>query len=164
MKFLDDKGRILGKFSIVDLLVIVLLIGCVAAVGLKFKTSQSIRGGDCVIEYKIRVENIREFSVNAMRQTGKDVIDAETKHDIGEIVDVAPQKARVLVQTNDGDFKLSEYDNYFDTVISMRTTGTETDDGYFASSGRQLSVGDTIGVNNGYAQFFGEIISVEVAQ
>lgn len=161
MKLIDNKGRLFGKISIVDIVAVVLLIACIAAVGLKMKTSQEIRGGVRTLEYSVRVENIRDMSVNAIRQNSKDVIDAETKRALGEIIDVTTEKARVLVQTDDGNYTFAEYDNRYDAVVTLRVYGTETDDGYYAASGRQLSVGDTIGVNNGFSQFFGEIISVE---
>lgn len=164
MKIIDENGRINGKFSIVDLAVILLLLACIAAVGLKMRTSQTVRGGDRVIEYAVRIENIRDMSVNAMNQNREGVIDAETKYALGDIIDVDTAPARVLVQTNDGDFQFAEYDNRYDAVITLRTEGTETDDGYYAASGKQLAVGDTIGVNNGYVQFFGEVISVNVSE
>ena len=162
MRFLDDKGRLGGKLSIVDLFVIVLIIACVAAVGLKLKASQEIVGGDRVITYGIRVENIREMSVNAINSNHEAVIDAENKKELGDIVEVKTQPARVLVQTNDGNFSFAEYDNRYDAVITVKAEGTETDDGYFTASGRQVAVGEVIGVTNGYSQFFGEIISVTV--
>lgn len=161
MRIIDDKGRIGGRISIVDLFVILLLIACAAAVGLKLHKAQTVRGGDCTIEYSIRIENIRDMSVNAIKQNFEGVIDAETKHELGEIVDIQTTPARVLVQTNDGDFKLAEYDNRYDAVITFRTSGSETEDGYYASTGRQLMAGETLGVRNGYAQFFGEVISVK---
>ena len=164
MKFIDEKGKIFGKVSIVDLFVILLLIACFAAVGLKLHTAQTVRGGDRVIEYSVIVENIRDVSINAINQKYDDIIDAETKYDIGEIIDVQTSPARVLVQTNDGDFQMTEYDNRYDAVVTLRTNGTETDDGYYASSGRQIVVGDSLGVNNGYVQFFGEVISVSISE
>lgn len=161
MKLIDDKGKICGKISIVDLFAVVLMLACVAAVGLKLHKAQTIHGGDCTIEYSIRIENIRDMSVNAIKQELKDVTDAETGYKLGDITDVQAKPAMVLVQTNDGNFSLKEYENRYDAVITFRTDGSETDDGYYASSGRQLVVGDTIGVINGYAQFFGEVISVK---
>lgn len=161
MKFMDDKGRIGGKFSIVDLFVILLLLACVAAVGLKLKTAQNVRGGDRVITYTIRVENIRNTSVEAIKAEAK-VTDAETKKELGEIVNVETSPARVLVQTFDGGFSYAQYDNRNDAIVTVKSTGTETDDGYYTSSGRQIMAGEVIGVTNGYSQFFGEIVTVGV--
>ncbi len=161
MKFIDEQGKINGKVSIVDIFVILLLIACVAAVGIKLQKAQSIRGGDCMIEYSLRIENIRDLSVNAINQNYKDIEDAETGYALGEIVNVETSPARVLVQTNDGMFKMEEYDNRYDVVVTLQTSGTETDDGFYASSGRQICVGETIGALNGYVQLFGEVVSVK---
>lgn len=162
MKFIDEKGKLFSTVSIVDLCAVVLVIACIAAVGVKLGKKQEISGGNAEIVYKVRIENIRDMSVNAIKQNFKDVKDAESKKIVGDITDIETKNARVLVQTNDGEFKIEEYTNRFDAIISLKATGTETDDGYFTSSGRQIMVGDSMGFNNGYAQFFAEVISVEV--
>ena len=56
---------------------------------------------------------------------------------------------------------MEEYDNRYDVVVTLQTNGTETDDGFYASSGKQICVGETIGTLNGYVQLFGEVVSVK---
>ncbi len=160
MKFLDEKGRLFGKLSIVDLFVILLVLACIGAVGLKLRASKTVSGGDRTITYAVRIENIRDVSVEAINSKKDGLIDIEKKKELGSIESVEATPARVLVQTNDGKFKFAEYDNRYDAVITIKTSGTETEDGYYASSGRQISVGESIGINSGAAQFFAEVISV----
>ena len=161
MKFTDNRGKIMGKVSIVDLAAILLVIACVVAVGIKLGKKQEVTGGNIDITYTVRIQNIRDMSVNAIKQNFKGIIDAENKKTIGDISDIHTFPARVLVQTENGEYKLTEYDNRYDALITLVSKGTETNDGYFTDSGRQIMVGDTIGFNNGYAQFFAEVISVK---
>lgn len=162
MKFIDEKGRLGGKFSIVDLFVIVLVIACIGAVGLKLKKAESLSGGDRTIVYKVLVENIRDFSVDAINSNFEGITDAESKKAIGDIVDVEVKPARVLVQMNDGSYTMTKDDNRNDVVLTIKAQGTETDDAYFTSSGRQIMAGEIMNINNGYCQSYGEIISVKV--
>ncbi len=161
MKFIDNRGKIMGKVSIVDLMAILLVIACVVAVGTKLGKKQEITGGNAEITYTVRIQNIRDMSVNAIKQNFKDVIDAENKKIVGDITDIETSLARVLVQTDDGEYKFEEYSNRYDALITLKSKGTETNDGYYTSSGRQIMVGDTMGFNNGYAQFFAEVVSVK---
>lgn len=164
MKFADNSGRIMGKFSIVDLFAVVLVVACILAVGTKLQKKQEISGGDTLITYTVRIENIRDMSVNAIKQNFKGIIDAENKKEVGDITDIRTSPARVLVQTNDGEYKLEEYNNRYDALITLLVSGNETNDGYYTASGRQIIVGESIGFNNGYAQFFAEVVSVETAE
>ncbi len=162
MKFIDDKGRIGGKFSIVDLFVIVLVLACIGAVGLKLKKAETVSGGDRTIVYDVLVENVRDVSIKAIEDNFENVTDAESKKGLGNIVNVTAEPARVLVQKSDGKYTFAEYDNRYDVTITLKAQGTETDDGYYTSSGRQIMVGEKLNMNNGYSQATGEIISVKV--
>ncbi len=162
MKFLDDKGRFFGKLSIVDLFVVILIVACIGAVGLKMQASKSVSGGDRTITYDVRVENIREMSVNAIDKNREGLIDADSKKELGSVINVSSSPSRQLVQKNDGTFVFTEYDNRYDIIVTLQASGTETDDGYFTSSGKQISVGDTIQIKNAASQYYGEIASVVV--
>lgn len=164
MSIIDKNGKIFSKVSIVDLFALLLVIACAAAVGLKLQAVKTVKGGDAVIEYKVRVENVRQMSVDAMRQSiGIDgVIDIESKYELGKVIDVKEQPARVLVQTNDGKFSLAEYDDRYDVYLTLEADGSETEDGYYTHSGRQLSVGATVGIKTKYSQFYAEVTEVNV--
>ena len=164
MKLIDENGKIGSKVSIVDLFALFLVLACIAAVGLKMQAVKTVKGGDVAIEYKVRVENVRKMSVDAMRQSiGEDgAIDIESKYELGKIVDVKAQPARVLVQTNDGKISLAEYDDRYDVYLTLEAEGRETEDGYYTHSGRQLSVGATVGIKAKYSQFYAEITEVKV--
>lgn len=162
MKFIDKKGRIFGKVNIVDIIVILLLIFAVVAVGIKFKKVQTTQGGDKTIEYTVRVERLRQISIDEIEREYKNIQDAETKKAIGNIVSVEKTSARELVRLENGEYTFTQYDDKYDLTITLQTKGSETDQGFYADSGKIITVGDTIGISNGYVQTFGEILSVEV--
>lgn len=164
MKFMDKNGKIFSKVSIVDLFALLLVVACIAAVGLKVRTVKTVKGGDVAVEYVVRVENVRDFSVEAMKKSiGADgVIDIESKYEMGKVTGVKEQPARVLVQTNDGEFVLAEYDDRYDVYVTLEAQGSETEDGYYTHSGRQLSPGATVGIKTKYSQFYAEVTEVRV--
>ncbi len=164
MKLIDKKGRLFEKISIVDIAVILLLIFAVVAVGVKLRQVQTTQGGDKTIEYSIIVERLRQPSVDAIEAEYTGILDAETKKELGEIVFVEKAPARELVKLENGEYTYAEYDDKFDLTITLRTKGSETPQGFYTASGKLLMVGDTLGISNGYAQTFGEILSVEVVE
>lgn len=164
MKILDSKGKIGGKISIVDLLVIVLLIACIVFVVFKLQAKNEITGSGTTFEYTVKVEGIRQVSLDALRAESKGAKNAENKKDIGEIIDVQATPAKMLVQAVNGDYLWADYPDRFDVIITLRAVGNETADGYFCKSGEQLIVGNTLGVYNGTAQAFGTIQTVTVVK
>lgn len=162
MKLIDKKGRLFEKVNIVDIFVVLLLIFALVAVVLKFQQVKTTQGGDKLIEYSLVVEKLRQASVDALKAESEGIIDAESKKELGEIVSVEVTPAHELTRLADGTYTFADYEDKFDVVITLRTKGTETGQGYYAASGKQLMVGDTVGISNGHAQTFGEVLSVDV--
>lgn len=167
MKFIDEYGRIKGKISIVDVSVIVLIVLGILAVGFKFTMPPAMdkkgEKNDILITYQVMIQGIRDFSVNAIKENFDGILDAETKVNVGKIVNMDVKPWRVMIQTNSGEYILKEYDSEkYTAVITLQCDGIETEDGYFTLSGRRVVTGETVGFDNGHAQFFAEIINTDV--
>lgn len=161
MKFIDDKGRIGSKVSIVDLFAILLLVACIAAVGLKLKAADAVVGGERTIVFEVMAQELRDVSVDAIKSSKK-AKDFENKKELGEITDVKEMPAEVLVQLNDGSYDYVYYGNRYDVVITIEAKGSETEDGYYTASGRQICPGEKIGIATENSRFTAEVTSVSV--
>ena len=161
MKFIDNKGRIGSKVSIVDLFAVVLLIACIAAVGLKLKAADEVVGGERTIVFEVMAQELRDVSVDAIKNS-KNAKDFENKKDLGVITDVKELPAEVLVQLNDGTYDYVYYDNRYDVVVTIEAKGSETDDGYYTASGRQICPGEKIGISTENSRFTAEVMTVLV--
>ena len=161
MKFIDEKGRIGSKVSIVDIFAVLLLVACILAVGLKFKAAEEVVGGERTVVFEVMAKELRDVSVDAIKNS-KNARDFENKKDLGVITDVKEFPAEVLVQLNDGTYDYVYYPNRYDVVVTIEADGSETDDGYYTASGRQVCPGEKVGVATENSRFTGEIISVEV--
>lgn len=164
MKLIDEKGRLFGKINVVDLAVVLLVVFAVVAVGMKFRQIQTTQGGDKLIEYTMVIEGLRQPSVDAFAAEYTGIVDVESKKELGEIVSIEQTPARTLVQLANGEYTFAEHTEKYDLTITLQSKGSETAQGYYTSSGRILMVGDMVGISNGHAQSFGEILSVEVVE
>lgn len=161
MKFIDEKGRIGSKVSIVDIFAIVLLVACIAAVGLKLKAADEVVGGERTIVFEVMAQELRDVSVDAIKNS-KNAKDFENKKDLGVVTDVKELPAEVLVQLNDGTYDYVYYDNRYDVVVTIEAKGSETDDGYYTASGRQICPGEKIGIATENSRFTAEVMTVLV--
>lgn len=161
MKFIDEKGRIGSKVSIVDIFAVLLLVACIAAVGLKFKAAEEVVGGERTVVFEVVAKELRDVSVEAIKNS-KTAKDFENKKELGDVVGVKETPAEVLIQLNDGTYDYVYYPNRYDVVVTIEANGSETDDGYYTASGRQVCVGEKIGIATENSRFTGEVISVEV--
>ncbi len=162
MKFIDEKGRIFGKISIFDLALVLLIVFAVFAVGIKKEATSQTSGSDKTITYDVTVKNIRDVSVQAIYQNMESFSDSETGKALGEVLDVKKENAKVKSLMQDGTYDLAEYENKYDVTVTLKTTGTETNDAYFTESGKQIVVGDTVKIQNGFVRFEGEVSKVVV--
>ena len=71
MKIVDENGKVFGKLNLVDLGIVLLLILAVAAVGYKLVRERFIERETAVIEYTLRVEGLRQQSVDAIGMVSK---------------------------------------------------------------------------------------------
>jgi hypothetical protein len=83
---IDEKGRLFGKISIVDILVVLVMIGLIAGVYFKFfviDKDHNAANYD-TIEYKLLIRAVRQQSVDAM-EVGADIYDVKTDSYMGKI-------------------------------------------------------------------------------
>lgn len=165
MKVIDSKGKFFGKISIVDLFVLILVIACICAIGLKLNVEKNIHGGNHIIQYTVRVENVRDVTCKAIQQSKEvEMRDATSGYSVGNIIDDKVSNYRGLVQTSNGEWAVSEYSDRYSVDITLETPGTETETGYYAESGEQLSVGNKIKLKSEYIEFETEIISLSIVE
>lgn len=162
MKIIDSNGRLFGKINMLDLLIIVSVIVLLFSVKVKFDKSPSQMSSDKKIIYTVEVKDVRQPTVDAIYLEQKNIIDNDTKKDIGKIVNITQEKTKENVKLVDGTYKVAEKEDKFDIVLTLETNGTETKDNYFTSTGKKLIVGDSISIHNKKVLVSGKIKSIEV--
>ena len=161
---MDKNGKIAGKVSIIDILVILLVVVVIAGISARY--GSSITGAvksQKQFEYVLKVENVREYTVNALKRMGK-VTDKKSEMDLGEIVDVQVEDATMQSTTASGEIKNSAMPDRYSCVVTIRSVGKESADNYILDDSTELSVGRNIDLYTKYVKTSGDIKSVSVVE
>ena len=157
---MDKNGKIGGKVSIIDILVVVLvvavIVGIVARYGSRVKSNKQF-------EYVLKVESVRQYTVDALEKKGK-VTDKKSEKDLGEIVDVQVENATLQSTTASGELKNPELPGRYTCYVTIRATGKESDDNYILEDSTELSVGRNVDLYSKYVKTSGDIKSVKVVE
>ena len=159
---MDKNGKIKGKVSIIDILVVLLIIAVIAGITARYgsKVTTAVKS-DKQFEYVLRVENVREYTVNALKKMGK-VTDKKSEKELGDVVDVQVENATQQSITASGEVKNPETPGRYTCFVTIRATGKESDDNYILHDSTELSVGRNIDLYTKYVKTSGDIKSVKV--
>lgn len=151
------------RFNILDLFVILFVICLVAFLAVKFTTSSGIVSvGSDVAEYEIVVRDIKAVTANSIPESG--ALYDETGASMGTIVSKNVEKARVLLQTQDGSYDIVENKNKFDVTIKAKVTGVQKTEGFFFEGKKSFGVGSEVFVEAGNISFQGKILKMDVTE
>jgi len=128
-RLLDERGRILGKVNIVDVIVLLVIVAVVvfAAVRMTGGGSQAIP-----LDVQYTVEEVRQATVDALLKAveqGAAVYD-DGGTALGTIRSVTPHPTRKEVVTLDGELKASYSQVYSDVDIVVRGEATLSNSTY----------------------------------
>lgn len=130
----DEKGKLFGKISIVDIGVLLLIAVLIGGVYYKFfmvDKDQNAAKFD-TIEYKVLVEEVRQQSVDAI-ETGVDIYDVKTNSPMGRIENIEVLPATDQLTKADGTMVIAEKPERFNVLITIRVPGIETKYGFRAN-------------------------------
>ena len=103
MKLIDENGRIGGKISIIDIIVIALCLLVVLAVFVKYNNddTRAAKVESKTITYTVKIRGIREGTVNAMKK-GDELYESLDENVMGTIADIKVEPAVLKMNMNNG--------------------------------------------------------------
>lgn len=131
---LDEKGRLFGKISIIDMGVLLLIIVLLSGIYYKFfiaDKDQKAAKFD-TIEYKILVEEVRQQSVDAI-EIGAEIFDVKTDSPMGRIVKKEVLPATDQLTKADGTMVIAEKPGKFNVIVTIQVPGVESKYGFRAN-------------------------------
>lgn len=145
---LDNKGRLFGKVSIVDLLVVVII--AVMLVG-AFTAYQKIHSKSILTENKSLVQNntldtlevtmrlkeVRQVSMDAIH-VGDEVYMKDTGKYLGEIIRVSSEPAKRLIYDLEGKAINAEVPERLDVILQVRVPGKRLENGFYTADNIHL--------------------------
>lgn len=144
---MDQKGKLFGKISIIDLLILVFVIVAVAATAYKFQFSahKDVNTANGQIVYTLKVQSIRDFSADQFA-VGDAVYDKESNKEIGKIAQIRKEDAEDFVNMADGTFVMQDIPNKYDVYLTIESDARITDEGYFANGTKQIGAYSNLNV------------------
>lgn len=158
MKIIDKDGRIGGKISVIDIIVILICVLVVIAVGVKF-------GGGNVndsqtdlqdITYTVKVPGIRQGSVDSFK-VGDQLYIFQNGDAIGEITGLKSEPAKAQIMTDDGEWVEGPVEDRFDLYLTVKGKAAENGGHVYANRVDELNVNSDIKMATKYVEFTGTI-------
>lgn len=165
MKLIDKNGRLFGKISVIDVLVILAVL--VLAAGLHAKTSKNAitattGQNDVFITYSVEVEGVRSYVADAVREGDKLYEqDRSTGGSIGEILSIEKFPGTKSVPLWDGTYRKVPAEDCANLLLTVKGKGIVSDGHYLLNRVYELGVNSSRNYNTTYAQFVGKVHSIE---
>lgn len=161
---MDKNGNIKGKINIVDIAVILLIIVVIVGIAARYgnKITDSVKS-DKQFEYVLKVENVRQYTVDAIKKKGN-VTDKRSEKKLGEIIDVTVENATQQSTSASGAVTMTEVPDRYTCYVTIRAVGKESADNYILDDSTELSVGRNVDLYSKYVKTSGDITSVKVIE
>lgn len=166
MKFAKN-GKIFGKISVIDILVIIVAIFMLKIVYDKFDYSTNRTSSQIIskqeFEYTAKIKKISPKTVD-MLKIGDEVYDNTSSTMIGKITDIQYETAKYEFEGNDGKVYLKEYPGKVDVTLKIKTDGTIKDGEYLANNLIRILIGENKIIKTKYVKIEANIIDINVEE
>lgn len=148
---IDSNGKLFGKISIVDVLIVAVLLAAIGGVYYKFGRSKTVTpfSKPDTIEVSFYVEDAYDFTANAIKE-GDLVKDKVNNITIGKVTSVEVGTDIVFFPNSDGQVTASSKPGYNSIKFTVRGQGIYSDTGaffggneYFVNKYFEMRVGKT---------------------
>ena len=161
---MNKNGNIKGKFNIIDILVVILIIAVIAGIAVRYKSriTTAVKS-DEAFSYVVKVPSVRGFTIDALKETMKTeskLSDKKGTVDLGKIVNVDVKPATVTVTKADGTIVDTPQEDRYIAYVTIETRGKESDNSYITADSNELSVGRYTELISKYVHTSGQIMEV----
>lgn len=164
MKIIDRNGRLFGKISIIDVLVIVVV--AVMAVALYVKTNHKEITGTTAenpsIKFQILVEGVRTYVGDAV-QVGDKLYDLDYSSGgeaLGKITAIEVMPGSSLTEFSDGTSEVVPMEDCVNLLLTVEGEGIVNDGFYSINRVYNLGVNSHRNYYTRFAQFKGTVYSI----
>ncbi|SHH48555.1 DUF4330 domain-containing protein [Tepidibacter thalassicus] len=159
---IDNKGKLFGKISIIDILVVLCIFSFVLGVYYKFFHVKEIKAVNSLdtIEYKIDIKDIRKASVDSLKK-GVEVYEKRTDRYLGKVVEKKVVPMEAYIEKTDGTIVKAEKPDRYEMIITLVTSGVEREDSFLANGNKEINVGSEINIKTRLVSFVGVISDVK---
>ncbi len=158
---MDKKGKLFGKVSVIDIILIIIIIAAVCAVGLKTMNAGSSAQvkSDTQFYVTFKVENVRNYTVSAV--SAGDIFYEKNAARLGTVTDVASEPYMEIVTLEDGTSLQSPSVERYTVYITMLCEGKEDSEGFYIGGTKQVASGMDIKLKSAKLNCNAEVYEVE---
>ena len=163
MKIIDRNGRLFGKISIIDVLVI--LVVAVLAVALYTKNNNreiTSTTADVAITYQVLAQGIPDYVADAIRE-GDALFEKDRKSggSLGEIQSIEIVPGTKLKEMQDGTMAELPVEGGVNVLLTVQGKGIVSDGRYLINRIYDLGVNAAREMYTPYAQFVGTVVEIQ---
>ncbi len=159
--FINKEGKLFGKISIIDIIVILaILVGAFGFYTRFFVSEKKVETAASHIEYTMKVKEVRIGTVNALKNYMGPVTDTTTKEYLGDIVDVTYTDSTKAVETTNGKMNASLIPERYDVTLTVKVDGKINDSGFYTANNQALAAGSSYVFTTKAAKTTGTITDV----
>ncbi len=158
---INKEGKLFGKISIIDILVVLAIV--VAAFGVYtrfFVGNEKVETAASHIEYKLKVQEVRIGTVEALQDYKGAIYDTTTKEYLGDIVSVEYTEAKKAVEMVNGQMKETILPERYDCMVTVRVDGKINSSGYYTATNQALATGSSYVFESKAAKTTGRIYDI----
>ena len=159
---IDDRGRLFGKFNLVDLAFLLIVAIAIAGVGYKYKKSKTatpfVKANTIVMEFY--QEEVPDYVVKAIK-AGDLAGDFERNTVFGKVTDIKIDKSKSYGQNSDGQIVLSSKEGFSSVTIRVEGSGIINSTGGVSIGSIDYFIGRTIIIKAGNSVFQGRMSDIK---
>ncbi len=143
---IDEKGKLFGKISVIDFLVILVFLAVIAGTAYKLFGSDelSVTKNDTFTTV-VRIDGVKAFYLDALH-TGEAVYELNGGK-IGTVTKIETQPYQAIF-SGDKEGAYLTYENRYTIFLTLATEGTVNSSGFYAEGNRQLFSGGSISIQS----------------
>lgn len=158
---IDKNGKILSKISIIDIVIVLAVVLCIAGAFIRFSGLLGDNKTSPVeFEYVIRLQQVREKSAEAVAKKGCVYSNLADNSYMGEITDVQIVPNDDYSVIADGSIVKTSAPDRYDVYATVKVSGKQTGTALYTSSGKLIEVGSLEYIATKWVAAGGEIVSV----
>lgn len=163
-KILDRNGRLFGKISIIDVLVVLVVLVMALALYVKNNTLQASKtgeGSNTPISFVVEAENVPLNIVDALR-VGDKMFDKDRVSGgaIGTITNIEVMEAGKITALDNGTYARMGNESARNLIITVEGTGTIKDGRYSINRIYEIGVNAARNFYTNYTLFTGNVIEI----
>ena len=162
---MDKKGKIFGKISMFDIIVILAVIVCIAGVYVRFVARpQKVQVEKASFTYQVVVSGIRQLSVDTLIQskgTKFTLAEKGRSDELGTLTDVTSTPSKETFIQKDGNAVTVDSPSKVEALLTLKLDGMVNDRGFFTPQLKDIGVGSTLILQNKYIKTEGQVVSIQ---